>query len=301
MSQLYCHVQLPNAGLANRLFPWARCTLFARDTGARMLAPSWVQFKIGPLLRGERDLRLYHDLFRPAPNEVTGLRKYYLLATAPRVSETEQPPQSSGWSRSPIVEFEGQQGFFNPIHHASSYLHSQLRTITREKWKVSVNEGFPIGIHVRRGDFVEPEDPSDFQTDGALRTPLSWFIEGLQAIRAELGRQVGAFVVSDGSADTLAPLADLPNVKLLRAGSAIGDLLALAQAKVILGSGGSSFTAWGHFLSRAPVAVISGQDLSWFNLEWKDRTLLHTFDAAPPSFEFISSVDDVLSNVSSTD
>jgi len=57
------------------------------------------------------------------------------------------------------------------------------------------------------------------------------------------------------------------NVRRCKTRFALEDLLTLARAKVIIGSGGSSFTAWGAFLAQAHVITVQGQSLTWFNLD----------------------------------
>ena len=74
---------------------------------------------------------------------------------------------------------------------------------------------------------------------------------------------LGTFVVSDGRDHELAELLNEPNVSRVDRGCAAADLWALSQARVILGSGGSTFTGWGSFLGGAPLALVPGQSLEW--------------------------------------
>src|SRR5262249_28756870 len=63
MSNVFAFPSVGRGGLGNMLFPWARAEVFRKRHGVPMLAPQWTQFKIGPLLRGERDKRYYTGLF----------------------------------------------------------------------------------------------------------------------------------------------------------------------------------------------------------------------------------------------
>jgi hypothetical protein len=99
-----------------------------------------------------------------------------------------------------------------------------------------------------------------------LRTPVSWFSKALASLRQQLGRSTPAFVVSDGNRDDLAELLDEPAVQLVQTGSAIGDLLALSRARILLASGGSSFSAWAAYLGEIPSIAKPGQSLAWFKL-----------------------------------
>jgi hypothetical protein len=48
--------------------------------------------------------------------------------------------------------------------------------------------------------------------------------------------------------------------------SAILDLLILTKAGLIVGAGGSSFTAWGSFLGQAPTIIRKGLPMAYMNL-----------------------------------
>jgi hypothetical protein len=118
----YCFVSLPKTGLANRLFPWARCKLFSLHSGARMLAPRWFQLKVGPLLRGETDLRNYSGMFRAAPEEISGFERVWTLATCPQV---EEAGADSRGSRS-LVRFEGVGEYFRSLNRYNGVLNREL-------------------------------------------------------------------------------------------------------------------------------------------------------------------------------
>src|SRR5579884_2413449 len=62
--EAYCHARLPNAGLGNKLFVWARAHMFASLNDLPLRVTGWVQFQMAPLLKGG-DLRLYWNYFRP--------------------------------------------------------------------------------------------------------------------------------------------------------------------------------------------------------------------------------------------
>src|SRR5262249_52692787 len=50
---------LPNAGLGNKLFVWARAEVFAMLNDMPNDTMGWTWPKIGPILRSERSLRMY--------------------------------------------------------------------------------------------------------------------------------------------------------------------------------------------------------------------------------------------------
>lgn len=256
-------------GLGNRLLPWARCKLFSLGTGTPMLAPDWFQWKLGPILRRESDWRMYGNLFRPVAGEIRGLRKRYLLARLPRVPEPatgEATPGSAG--EGAIVEFSGLRDYFGPMLGHREILKRELVAMVRQEW-LSASERAPagfIGLHVRRGDFAVPASAEELKTRGGIQTPIDWFVGALALIRRVMGRNAPARIVSDGRTSDLQPLLNLPETTLVQTGSAIGDLLFLSRADVLVGSGGSSFSAWASYLGGMPTVTVEGQPLGWFQL-----------------------------------
>ncbi len=278
---IFCMAKLPNAGLANRLFPWARCKLFSLDRGVPMLVPAWSQLKLGPALRGETDWRFYRGLFRPAPGETAGIRKFMVKATHDVIPEQAI---SNGLPGRALVLFEGFGDYFATLNGRNELLHRELRRAVRPQWLARVDSAAvqPIGVHVRRGDFAQVSSANDFTLRGGVRTPIDWFVQTLQGVRHEVGTNVAAFVVSDSSLNDLSGLLRLPDVALLRTGSAISDLLALARAKLLIASGGSSFSAWASFLGDIPAISIPGQSLSWFRLHHRGNVYVGEFDPEAP-------------------
>lgn len=291
---VYCDaVMIRGAGLGTRLFAWARCALYAQEHGALMLAPRWVQPRLGPLVRGGIDLRSYMrqilllGLFKAAPNDITGVRAARLRARAHRLPEPEHWRQepSTVMPATGLVVFSGYGQGFQDLNGYDHLLLLCLRAITRERWLKlvdQVTEPF-IGINVRLGnDFRTAQSSEDYYTKGAVKTPLDWYIVSLQQLRLQIGRPVKAIVVSDGTPAALSPLLELENVSFWRPGCAISDLLILAKARVLLAAGGSSFSAWAAFLGQMPTASHPGQSLTWFKLVNRHEKFLGEFDPAVP-------------------
>jgi hypothetical protein len=251
-----------------------------------MLAPSWAQFKLGPFLRRETDLRTYHNLFHPLPGNVKWIKKLLISLFKLKVSEREDLPLDRRWDGPPNVAvcFSGLADYFERLNGRHEFLISQLRAITRPEWLKAADRPLPgsIGLHMRLGDFTVAQTPEDFRTRGAIRTPMSWFASSLKRIRDFAGRRVPAFAVSDGRDEELAELLALGDVTLIRTGSAIADLLLLSRAHLLIGSGGSSFSAWAAFIGQMPAITIPGQSLSWFKLRNMRGQYIGEFDPESP-------------------
>jgi hypothetical protein len=154
-----------------------------------------------------------------------------------------------------LVRFRDVRNAFSPLEGWDSRLHDELVSSMnmRDRRLAARTEDSVIGVHVRRGDFYvvsEAELASWEGPRGALRTPTRWFVESVALVRKLLGRTAPVFVVSDGEPNELELLLALDGVTLLRGGSPISDLIALSNAKILIGSMESSFTAWASFLGQ---------------------------------------------------
>ncbi len=203
-----------------------------------MLSPFWTQPSLGSFLRGQKDARLYHNLFRCPPEEITGVRRL--------------------WHRSfsKVSLFRGIEDYLQPLKGQQQFLLQRLRGMTRPIWldRVQAASVGSIGVHIRRGDL------SHIPTVA----PLPWFIQTLKKIRQSARSEVPAFVVSDGRPEELREFLQLPGVQYVFTGSAISDLLLLSQARVLLASGGSTFSAWAAFLGQMPAAAPPKHPLDYY-------------------------------------
>jgi hypothetical protein len=230
-----------------------------------MLSPTWTQVPIGPLLRGETDLRHYSDLFLPGANDIKGPRKVLVKISSRQKNEEQDCGLIADNGRPVLKVFAGEQERFLHLNGWHEFLGAELRAITRPQWTHAVDEikDVPIGIHVRMGDFVEADaEPGNPHR----RVPHLWFAESLKAIRKSVGYPVRAIIVSDGKESDLRELLDQEQVSCVRTGSAISDLLVLTNSKVLIASAGSSFSAWAAFLGQMPSIAHPSHSFDWFNL-----------------------------------
>ena len=96
-------------GLANMLLSWARAAVAADRLGITLLTPAWLSPKIGPLLRGERDLRIYYGLFRRDRGAVGGGLKAVALLRCRRIVRFVDPT---------LLEQEAPGTLYAPDPHA---------------------------------------------------------------------------------------------------------------------------------------------------------------------------------------
>ena len=303
---LYCQaVFMRGSGLGTRLFPWARCRIFSHVNNIPMLSPQWVQIppRIRPLLLGGIDLRCYNHqqlligLFKKRAREIGGIRRIWLQCVADKEPEPDRfdylKNETINIMTERIIVFEGDNSRLSKLNGWDQFLYEEIRAMTRYRWLKVVDriQDVPIGINVRRGKgFTDPKSDTDFYTRGAVRTPLPWFVESLRVIREVLGFPAKAFVVSDGTEKDLKDLLSLENVVFLRPGCAISDLLVLSKARILIASGGSSFSAWASFLGQMPTISHPGQSLTWFKLVNRKGYYVGEFDPTSPPQPFIDQI-----------
>ena len=277
---LYCQAELPHSGLANKLFTWGRCKVFSSIHNVPMLATRWEQWTLGPLLRGELDLRWYRGLFQPSPSEIRAIKCTKFKFTMPRLAEPAQLNDRTYSKRQRgIVLFRGRTGFFAPLNGWHVYLRQELySTVQQQHLRLlrSIDTA-PIGIHIRCGDFPAEE-----------QTPVNWFVGALRHIREELGGSARAYVCSDASTRHLEPLLNEEGVELIR-NNALVELLLLSRSKILLASAGSTFSAWAAFLGQMPcIWRPRGFPLEWWHFVAQEGQYVGEFDPETPPSAFVA-------------
>lgn len=263
---------LPRTGLGNKLFPWSRCVVFSRTNNIAMIKPKWFNLKFGHLLRSERDARLYLRQFRSSKHDLNSATSAIIELLANKLPEPKDLDSTISHShnnRFACYRFQGLgDHFYRLLPHAKT-IRDELLSIAQTRIVETVRGQLStlpaIAIHVRRGDFAQADSDEDLITKGNIQTPLKWFINTFKVIRS-MDSAAQAYVVSDADNSEIEQLLEIPGIQRRTTGSALGDLLLLSNAKLIIGSGGSSYSAWGAFLGQCPIITVEGQCMSWFNL-----------------------------------
>ena len=264
-----------STGLGNRLFPWARSELASRDFSLRRLAPKMANIRRGALFRGGIKYRdflaksLLWDNFSYR-DYVTGIERLSILLGSHKLSEARflETMHHRGSLSQSLVVFRGDGDQFRSLGGENAFLLENLKRMTKPKWiEQAAEPDYVLGVNIRLGrDFSVPASEQDMQDRGLILTPIDWFVRVIKQVQARVG-PVSCLVVSDGDETALGQVLELPNVRFFGGGSAISDLLCLARCSALMGTGGSSFTAWAAYLANAPVLTHASQSLKWFGLE----------------------------------
>ncbi len=253
--------RLGGPGLGNLLFPWARSVAFAKRHNLHRINSTWRTVKLGPLLRGEFDKRLYSDLF--TEHETGGLKKFLLLTFARKIPEkmaNEYLENRKNESSPAVILFKGMDRLFEPIINDHVVVKEELLKMvsSRHKEEASKFDAKGISVHIRMGDFSLPPDERTLREGHwNYRLPLKWYVNVIESIRKEIGYDIEVNLFSDGTDDELKEVLGLANVHRRFFGSAIADMIALSESKLLIASA-STFSMWASYLGRMPTIWYPG-------------------------------------------
>jgi hypothetical protein len=254
---LIAHAIIPRYGLGNCLFPWARAEIFAHRTGARMLRPCWFKPKVGPYIRREPDKRAYWTLFQGS-DYLSGIEWYrarWLLSShrerAEWYNERSESPSDglcifTGMTRPDAAP----KHFFKGIAGNEAFLLTRFLRMARRETYVSVFDPDPyIAIHLRRGDLA-----LSLKGRHPANVPDGWYADALRVVRTlpEL-RDVKVKLITDTESHEVEALRRVDGVQVVDFGNAVGNLMALAGACLLIGTGYSTYSQWAAFFGGMPV------------------------------------------------
>lgn len=224
-SQDFGFFRLGGPGLANCLFVAARAYLRAKDTGYKMLRPTWERFSIGQVIRGERDRRFYYGLFK---NDTfwDKLRKVWLIR----------------FSRNIIVE-AGLKNFFEDLIDRQDEVREWFLSSIDDDAIQLVPENLTkcIAVHVRLGDFPEK-----------YRTSMKWYASIIKSIHGAVGYEADTLIFSDGKDDELTDILRISGTRRVFYGNALADIVAISRCGMLIAGKYSTFSAWGAYLGDVP-------------------------------------------------
>ena len=240
-------VRLGGSGLGNLLFTYSRALILSKKHNLSMIFPTWKSIKIGPYLRREKDKRFYGDLFKNNSGYIGGLKKVFLLLFSNKISykniDNIKDNQIAVYDEF-IMNFDGLLPYRDMIRE------DLIKNLNKKNKKaLEYDFGNSVLIHIRLGDFAKANAEKLSSGANNLSIPVKWYADILSEIRKTLGKDVKAYVFSDGSDEELSEILKLKNVSRISFGTSIADIMALSRAKVMISSG-SSFSLWARYLGN---------------------------------------------------
>lgn len=224
----WCLFRIGGPGLANCMFFAARAYINSVTDKGIFISPTWKKFSIGPILRKERDKRVYSDIFKNKGK--SGLSKIiFLIKNKLGLVETKT--------------FGTLYPYFTDLQPYQSQIADYFNEIVNPKTIENVkNEKLEdyVAVHVRLGDYNADQ-----------RIPLIWYSEVIKNILHYFPNQKFA-LFSDGSDEELKELLEIKNIERKFYGNAFADMYAISKCKVTIASD-STFSAWGAFLGKVPL------------------------------------------------
>ncbi len=274
MPRPYVHARLPRSGLGNKLFVWARALVFARRHGLPLVVTGWCTPRWRALLKGE-DARIYWNYFTPW-NELS-------VSERSRAKVVAEPALEGGLqSDATVYEFSEMPHWktcFEGLREHRELIRSELfghLTAARRREIAAVPKPM-ICLQIRMGDFRTLKAHEQFSQVGGVRTPLDYFRQWIEDLRAVHGSDVPVTIVSDGTAAELASLLALPKVTHTPGRTGLADLILMADSRLLVCSAGSTFSQWGGFLGD-PVLIHHPDHMHYFCRPEADR--VHVFEGA---------------------
>ena len=251
--------RLGGAGLGNILFTYARAAIYTqKHENCALIWPTWFSIKAGPILRHEPDKRFYNNLFDNHSGYISGLKKTKILLTKKHIKEQDMGKRQD--LDDCVVIFEGFENCFQEIMNDSQAVYQEIvRNLNPKNRDALAFDGKnAICMHVRLGDFTRASWDEVKNGKHCSAIPIEWYVQMGNALRQIIGNDVKIYVFSDGTDEELKSLLELENVERITFGSAISDILALANSGIFVASG-SSFSMWARYLGRMTTIMFPNQ------------------------------------------
>lgn len=252
-------VRFGGAGLGNLLFVFAYAIAFAEKNEAELIWPTWPSIKVGPWIRRERDKRFYANLFKNDGSYIGGLQKAFILLFSKKSRVDNVDITTMG--EPGVVIYSGYKMHFGELLNQREKIKKCFYAITNRKNLASLQHDFSneINMHIRLGDFIKADITKLNAGDESVSTPISWFVKVVRDVKGVLGESIRFNIFSDGTDEELKELLDLDGVSRMSYGNAWADIVGLAQSKVIIASGGSTFSMWARYLGNGACITFTNQ------------------------------------------
>ena len=258
---MICHSKLqPNGGLGNKIFVWSYGLVFSKINACSHYTTNWVEFQIGPILRGQSKLRFYMGYFKSEP--IINRAKLYFNKSkkGALILRSEDSTLKIGQSQreEKVYTFykvaEDWHTAYDVIKPYRAFIKKEFEKIIAPRvFGRFASHDLPVlSLHIRKGDFKKLEESETLNSSLiATQTPNSYFKKVITDIRNFIGVTIPVTIFTDGKEDEIQELLSMDKVKMAKDDLDIVHLLLLSKSKIIVFSEGSTFSGWAGFLSDA--------------------------------------------------
>ena len=235
--RLYVYPKVGTTGLCNMLITWARAVVFAKKTGAQIIAPQWTNFcRIGTFIRREKDKRLYMKLFTN-DGYITGLKRLWHLAFSNKIDEHKYADGEKG-----VVVFSGHEEGMRLVLKNQDLIRDEFRRITNPLFFKKLEE-LPkrfIGVHLRSGDFKKI----------GFSLSQDYYIRAIEIAQSRIGKDVPVLVFTDATERLDYLTAKFSTLRIMPKAPALQDIWSLSRSSILVATNRSTFSAWAAFLGN---------------------------------------------------
>ena len=224
----------PGPGFGNLLFPIGRALQEAKIKKEFFVRPTILNFKLGPIFRMEKDLRLYQkELKSRGFNDWKDFIHINIF-------------------KNRVKFYSGEGNYFHDIEKSDLLIKNWLQSNTLEK---PINNTGKIAVHIRRGDFKKSN-----KSDLSHQLPTKWYLDTVDRLLCKKDMEIVVYTDSHLSSDWSMFGS---RVKLSQNISASSNILSMSTANFLIASR-STFSFWSYFLSRQNSFFPKGLDLKTY-------------------------------------
>ncbi len=241
------YINLPKAGLGNKLVVWTRGYVFAKKHNLAIYRSSWFYLNVGPWIRNEKKKRIYLHYFKN--RDIKSVLVALCMPLIPNKFIEKNPENYDASSKFKIYWFDWNDdvyGFFSNQRTNREIIKEGILSQLTDKILLKVQElqNPLIGVHIRKGDWKF----------NSVFLQNSYYIDKILELRKSIGNDtMQVTIFSDGKEDELTDILSLPNVTLSKNKEDILDIFELSNSKYCILSLGSTFSYWSGFFNENQV------------------------------------------------
>jgi hypothetical protein len=255
-------------GLGNLLFPLYRAYEAKIKNNDEIIFPQFKQIKIGPILRNEKDKRLYNNIFvrREVKDYLLSVKYILNIYNIKKENDYENSEMERIKKNHEFIEYEGMRNFFHSLdlkikNDFLEYLFLKINNINRLKNDINLINDNDVCIHIRNGDFLVSET-ANITNEMAVRNSDEWYIKVIKHIY-DSNPNAEFIIFSDEKNISKKILNEISKYKIDDSNNALHALIKMSMYKNLITSR-STFSLWAAFLGGNNIYVNKNFDIHYY-------------------------------------